>query len=235
MRAVRRSTMIRRVLGLIVVTAFLVALVLLLRIVRPVEGQTPAGTAAGAAAATPWGEPDLQGIWTGTPTNPCSDLPGSPTRSSSPTRNGPNSTSNEPTSSAATPLEDRRTLSGKGSAEQDVGGAYNAAIFTSHLRLGRRTSMIVDPPNGRLPASHTGGAEEASRDAGVFAGSQASHRGLQEQAARVRRRQVRTAVAAARGGRLRTTSRAGLACRAAAVASSAVPTARRIVVTASAA
>ena len=56
--------MIRRVLGLIVVAALLVALVLLLRVVRPVEGQTPAGTATGEAAATPWGEPDLQGIWT---------------------------------------------------------------------------------------------------------------------------------------------------------------------------
>ena len=37
--------------------------------------------------------------------------------------------------------------------EQDVSGAYNAAIFTSHLRVGRRTSMIVDPPDGRIPPS----------------------------------------------------------------------------------
>ena len=34
----------------------------------------------------------------------------------------------------------------------DVGGAYNAKVYTSHLRTGARTSMIVDPPDGRLPA-----------------------------------------------------------------------------------
>src|SRR5207249_6985252 len=35
--------------------------------------------------------------------------------------------------------------------EQDVGGAYNAEVFLSHLRTGRRTSLIVDPPNGKIP------------------------------------------------------------------------------------
>jgi hypothetical protein len=35
--------------------------------------------------------------------------------------------------------------------EQDVGGAYNAAVFTSHLRTGKRTSMIIDPPDGKIP------------------------------------------------------------------------------------
>jgi hypothetical protein len=43
--------------------------------------------------------------------------------------------------------EDRR----KRGTEQDVAGAYNAAVFTSHLQLGRRTSLISDPPNGRIP------------------------------------------------------------------------------------
>lgn len=39
----------------------------------------------------------------------------------------------------------------KRGSEQDVGGAYNSSIFTSHLPTGRRTSMIVDPPDGRIP------------------------------------------------------------------------------------
>ena len=47
--------------------------------------------------------------------------------------------------------KERRTINGKGSAEQDVGGAYNAEIYTSHLRLGKRTAMITDPKDGRLP------------------------------------------------------------------------------------
>jgi hypothetical protein len=34
---------------------------------------------------------------------------------------------------------------------QDVTGAYNA-VFNSVLRTGRRTSMIIDPPDGRIPA-----------------------------------------------------------------------------------
>ena len=35
--------------------------------------------------------------------------------------------------------------------EQDVSGAYNAAIFTTHKPVGRRTSLIVDPPDGKIP------------------------------------------------------------------------------------
>jgi hypothetical protein len=54
----------------------------------------------------------------------------------------------------------------KRGTEQDVGGAYNQAIFLSHLRLGRRTSMIVDPPNGRMPAFTT---EEQKRRAEIVA------------------------------------------------------------------
>ena len=34
--------------------------------------------------------------------------------------------------------------------ELDVAGAYNA-VFTSMKRTGARTSLIVDPPNGRMP------------------------------------------------------------------------------------
>jgi hypothetical protein len=36
-------------------------------------------------------------------------------------------------------------------SEQDVGGAYNSTIFLTHKPTGKRTSLIVDPPNGRVP------------------------------------------------------------------------------------
>jgi hypothetical protein len=39
-----------------------------------------------------------------------------------------------------------------------VAGAYNA-VFESHRKTGRRTSLVVDPPNGRVPAM----TEAASR------------------------------------------------------------------------
>jgi len=38
-----------------------------------------------------------------------------------------------------------------GRAARDVSGAYNA-VFTSAKPAGPRTSLVVDPPNGRIPA-----------------------------------------------------------------------------------
>jgi hypothetical protein len=49
---------------------------------------------------------------------------------------------------------------------QDVGGAYNA-VFNSILKTGKRTSMIVDPKDGRIPPlteeaqNRQGGAADA--------------------------------------------------------------------------
>src|SRR5262249_52472900 len=49
-------------------------------------------------------------------------------------------------------------------AAQDVNGAYNA-VFNSVLRTGKRTSMIIDPPDGRIPAL-VGAAPGGGRGAG---------------------------------------------------------------------
>jgi hypothetical protein len=35
--------------------------------------------------------------------------------------------------------------------ELDVAGAYNHAVFMSNKHVGARTSLVVDPPNGRVP------------------------------------------------------------------------------------
>jgi hypothetical protein len=48
---------------------------------------------------------------------------------------------------AAMMRRDKRVERG---TELDVAGAYNA-LFMPMKRTGTRTSMIVDPPNGRLP------------------------------------------------------------------------------------
>ena len=53
---------------------------------------------------------------------------------------------------------DRRVERG---TELDVAGAYSA-VFMSMKRTGTRTSLIVDPPNGRLPALTPGAAKMAS-------------------------------------------------------------------------
>ena len=53
-------------MSVIGVAAVMTHAVVLLQLVRPstVAAQTPTGTATGPALKTPWGEPDLLGIWT---------------------------------------------------------------------------------------------------------------------------------------------------------------------------
>lgn len=143
--------MSRRFLELLGVAAVLIAVVLLLKFARaPVDAESRAGSAPakpGPAPSTPWGEPDLQGIWTRDSDEPLQR----PARYA----NKEFLTDEERAAldkqiSAIVGREAAESRRRRGT-EQDVGGAYNAAIFTSHLRTGRRTSMIVDPPDGKIP------------------------------------------------------------------------------------
>jgi hypothetical protein len=111
------------------------------------SGQTPAASVkaatGGAALKTPWGEPDLQGIWTD--------------ESDTPLQRSPKYANQEffteaqraelDKERAALLGRDRRVERG---TELDVAGAYNAQ-FMSVKHTGARTSLIVDPPNGRIP------------------------------------------------------------------------------------
>jgi hypothetical protein len=109
------------------------------------EGPTASATAPKAAATlkTPWGEPDLQGIWMDE-----SDTP----------LQRPAKYANQEFFTEAQRAEldkERAALLGRDKrvergTELDVAGAYNAA-FMSIKRTGVRTSLIVDPPNGRIP------------------------------------------------------------------------------------
>jgi hypothetical protein len=112
----------------------------------PTRAQAPAASGAVPAAAlkTPWGEPDLQGIWT--------DESDTPMQRSAKYANQEFFTEAQRTEldklRSELPSRDRRAERG---TEADVAGAYNA-VFTPMKRTGARTSRIVDPPNGRLPA-----------------------------------------------------------------------------------
>jgi hypothetical protein len=111
------------------------------------QAQAPRTTAATAAPApalkTPWGEPDLQGIWTD--------------ETDTPLQRAPKYANQEFLTDAqreeldrqrsALLRRDRRVERG---TELDVAGAYNAQ-FMSFKHTGARTSLIVDPPNGRMP------------------------------------------------------------------------------------
>ena len=104
------------------------------------------GTSAQAPAPilkTPWGEPDLQGIWTD--------------ETDTPLQRSPKFSNQEFfTQAQRTELDRQRSamLGRDQRAERgttaDVAGAYND-VFTPKKRTGARTSRIVDPANGRLP------------------------------------------------------------------------------------
>src|ERR1035438_4991255 len=105
------------------------------------SAQAPA--VSGAALKTPWGEPDLQGIWTD---------------EFDTTLQRPAKYANQEFFTEAQRAEldkQRGALYGSDPRQQrgtalDVGGAYNTAFLTIK-HTGLRTSLVVDPPNGRMP------------------------------------------------------------------------------------
>ena len=108
--------------------------------------QVPVAGQDREALRTTWGDPDLQGIWT---TNYDTPL-------ERPARYADREFFTEEERAAidserARLLGQYRRRSPRGT-EQDVGGAYDATIFLTHKHLGPRTSLIIDPPDGQLPA-----------------------------------------------------------------------------------
>jgi hypothetical protein len=124
----------RRLLESLGVATAIASVMVLLQLAT-VGGQAPAATA--------WGHPNLEGIWLDVYTTPFE---------------------------RATALADRELFTDEERAERDqarmgsqgrnrrgedgrtdVAGAYNA-VYTSAKPAGPRTSLVVDPPNGRIPA-----------------------------------------------------------------------------------
>ena len=104
-----------------------------------------AATNAGATFRTPWGEPDLQGIWNGETLTPLER----PARWA----DKPVLTAEEAKAVeawvASTPGRDDRSQRG---TERDVAGAYNDHWNPPRASLSdRRTGLIVDPADGRIP------------------------------------------------------------------------------------
>jgi hypothetical protein len=132
------------------VAVIIVAVVALLRL-APGQGSnatTESGaTNAGPAPSTPWGEPDMQGIWSSDAETPLQRPARYANREFFTDEERAELDKLRATAIGREADESRRQ---RGS-EQDVGGAYNAAIFTTHKPMGRRTSLIVDPPDGRIP------------------------------------------------------------------------------------
>jgi hypothetical protein len=117
-------------------------------------GVRSASTSEGLRTA--WGEPDLQGIWTNEFDTPLQRAARYGTREFF--------TEEERAELDQERLallgRDRRVERG---TELDVAGAYNS-VFMSMKPTGRRTSLIVDPPDGRVPALVPEAAKQAAAD-----------------------------------------------------------------------
>jgi hypothetical protein len=104
--------------------------------------QRPTLPKPGPAPRTAWGEPDLQGTWF--------VMEAVPLERSAANANKPMLSDAEVEAmDKAKAVNQGRNMRDE-NATRDVDGAYNA-VFNSVLRTSKRTSMIIDPPDGRIP------------------------------------------------------------------------------------
>ena len=132
--------MTRRVIETLGVAAATLAVAALLMVAPGAQEQPEAGP----AGKTAWGDPDLQGIWTTDYAIPLQR----PARFAGQAEFTEEERAALDRERAALLALDPRSEAG---SEQDVGGAYNRTIFLTHKHTGSRTSLIIDPPDGRIP------------------------------------------------------------------------------------
>ena len=120
------------------------ALVMLAPVVASGQAATPS-TTDGASFRTPWGDPDLQGTWTNTTTTPLqrpTDLADKEFLTAE------EHAVRDQQVALSVDLDNRYRPTG---AETPVSvGAYNN-YWMERGTLSTRTSLIIDPPDGRLP------------------------------------------------------------------------------------
>ena len=141
--------MSRNLWTMIAAVAVIVAMTVIMKLVPPAavaSADPPAGGAAkaGPAPKTTWGDPDLQGIWTSKYQTPL-ERPAKYANKLTLTEEERADLDQVRAKSA------RRDTRAQRGTESDVAGAYNA-VFQSMKATGPRTSLIVDPPDGRIPA-----------------------------------------------------------------------------------
>ena len=148
---------------------------------QPVVGQSSAPSPAKPAsaikkAATPrtsWGEPDLQGIWdfrTVTPMERPPELASKATLTEQEAADYARRIVEQRNADKNRDTKARRTVNGTDETE-DVALAYNDFWWDRGTKVvgTRRTSLVTDPPDGRIPALTPEGqrrmqAEEATRE-----------------------------------------------------------------------
>ena len=120
-------------------------------VVFPLAAVPALGQATGTTAS---GHPDLDGIWLDVYDTPFERAPELGDREFA--------TAEERAARDEARMNPGRNRRGPRGSAQDVSGAYNA-VFSSAKPAGPRTSLVVDPPNGRIPAL----TPEARRDAEI--------------------------------------------------------------------
>ena len=135
----------------------------------PAAAQAASKTTAKKSAAktwtpprTPWGEPDLQGIWdfaTITPLERPAELAGKEVL-----------TEQEAAEFERQTLQRRNQDRREGGAEADVARAYNQFWWDYGTKIvgTRRTSLIVDPPDGKVPPLTPEGKERSAARAAAL-------------------------------------------------------------------
>ena len=118
----------------------------------PLDGQAPTTAAPPAPTGTwttPWGDPDLQGTWSNATSTPLQ-------------RNAKYGAREFLTPEERAALDRQRIAEERGGTpEQDLAGAYNQFWYEGRLSDGR-TSLIIDPPDGRVPITPAGEKRRAA-------------------------------------------------------------------------
>ena len=136
--------------SLFAIVGALAVVILLFKLAAVLTGQAPTNKAttattpsSSAPPKTPWGEPDLQGIWTYEYQIPLQR----PDKYAGKEFFTDAEIAELDKQRAAQENRDYRPPRGR---EADVTGAYSA-FFLTLKHTGRRTSLIVDPPDGKIP------------------------------------------------------------------------------------
>jgi hypothetical protein len=108
------------------------------------------GNAQQSAPKTPWGEPDLQGIWDHKITTPIER----PARYANKEFLTDEEIRALDEASTALPVGKGRDVRAERGSEVDVEGAYNNIFSTGggHYDRSKRTSLLIDPSDGKIPA-----------------------------------------------------------------------------------
>jgi hypothetical protein len=115
----------------------------------------------GPAPKMPWGNPDLQGTWFVLESVPFERDARSPNKIYLTDAEVAAADAQKGSSPGRNTRADRATA--------DVEGAYNA-VFNSILKTSKRTSMIIDPPDGRIPPLTAEGQQRQRGGGGRGAG-----------------------------------------------------------------